>query len=342
MTIPRRTDDGFTITELMIAMMLTVTIIGTALAGFRNLSDGSDGVGLTADMNVNLRSTLNLMTRDLLSAGRGIPVGGIPIPSGVGILAIVRPSPLDNLFFPIGTTLPAVGTGDGMGPAVGDDLTTGVVEGAQTDLISILMTDTSLALDAQPLALLAANGRTITVNALTPIDVMPTAVKAGDLIMLTNARGNALMMVTSRVGQTITFAAGDPMRLNQLGAPAGTTLNLQSSPGVYPPTTASRVQMISYYVDNSVVAQPKLMRRVNVFPPRAIGVVIENMQLTYDIVNAITNQNLPSPPPNQIRKANLFLAGRSYREWRRTKQFLRTSVGTQVSLRSLAFVDRYQ
>jgi hypothetical protein len=342
MTVTRR-DDGFSVAELLIAMTLSVTIIGTALGGFRNLSEASDGVSLGADMNVNLRTTINLMTRDLLSAGRGIPVGGIGIPSGNGVQALFRPSPLDNLTFPVGVTLPAVSPGNAIGPAIGDDPATVAIEGAQTDLLSILMSDPSLVLDQLPLTGIGADGRSVTVDPATPIDVQPDGINVGDLIMLTNARGSTLMMVTGRVGQTIQFDANDPMRLNQVGAPAGTIFNLQSAPGVWPPTTATRIQMISYYLDDSDRARPRLMRRVNMFPPRPIGVVIENLQLTYDTVNGVDNpQNQPAPPPNQIRKANVFVAGRTHREWRRTNNFLRTSVSAQVSLRSLAFVDRYQ
>lgn len=345
MTMSRRAEEGFTVTELLIAMTLSLTIIGTAMTGFRQLSEASDGVSLGADMNINLRTTINLMTRDLLSAGRGIPVGGIPVPSGVGVQPLARPSILDNLTFPASLTLPAVSPGDGVGPAIGDDPNTPQLEGAITDVIQVLMDDPSIDLDSMPLTAVAADGRSATVNNAINIGVQPDGVKAGDLIMLTNARGSTLMMVTARVGQVIQFAANDPMRLNQVGAPAGTILSLQTAPnsGVYPPTTASRVQMISYYVDDTDRARPRLMRRVNMFPPRPIGVVIENMQLTYDIVNGVDNpQNQPSPNPNQIRKANLFLAGRTHREWRRTRDFLRTSVATQVSLRSLAFVDRYR
>lgn len=343
MTVTRR-DDGFSLTELLVAMTLSVTIIGTAVTGFRNLSEASDGVSLGADMNVNLRSTVNLMTRDLLSAGRGIPVGGIPIPSGLGVLPLLRPSPLDNLTFPVAdVALPSVSPGDMQGPAIGDDPATLAIEGAQTDIVSILMSDTTLPLDQLPLTAIAADGRSVTVDPATPIDVQPDAIRVGDLIMLTNVRGSTLMMVTGLLGQTIQFDANDPMRLNQVGAPAGTIFNLQSGPGVWPPTTATRIQMISYYLDDSDRARPRLMRRINMFAPRPIGVVIENLQMTYDTVNGVDNpQNQPAPPPNQIRKANVFLLGRTHREWRRTNDFLRTSVSAQVSLRSLAFVDRYQ
>ncbi len=136
------------------------------------------------------------------------------------------------------------------------------------------------------------------------------------------------------------------MGLNQQGAASGTIIRLQSPPGAYPETTASRVSMISYYVDASVANRPRLMRRVNLRPDRPIGIGIENLQLTYDLVDGVTNPvDQASIPvlntPAQIRKANVVVSGRSRTVWTQTRQYLRTSLATQISLRSLSFVDRY-
>jgi len=46
--------------------------------------------------------------------------------------------------------------------------------------------------------------------------------------------------------------------------------------------------------------------------------------------------------PNQIRKVNVFMAGRSANEFSGTRRFFRNTLNTQVSLRSLALVDRYR
>lgn len=337
-------DRGFSIIELLISMALTLVVLTISVTSIQAMADASDGVGLMTDLNSNLRNAINQMTRDLLAAGRGIPVGGVPVPSGAAALPLRRPSALDNQTFPLRTTLPAVSAGDGLGPQIGDDLATLPLEGVATDSLAILVSDPTLALDASPLAALSADGRSVTVAATTPIDAQPDAVRAGDLILLTNARGSTLMMATGRTGQVIQFADTDPMQLNQLAAAAGTITSLQSAPGVYPPTTARRIQMVSYYIDNSNPARPALIRRVNMFTPRALAIGVENIQLSYDMVNGVDNpQNVPAPgEPNQIRKANVFVAGRSFRTWRRTREFLRTSVATQVSLRSLSFVDRYR
>jgi type II secretory pathway pseudopilin PulG len=342
----RQSEAGFTMVELLTATAITVTVFGLSLTALRGMSDAVDGATLNADLNVNLRNTLNLMTRDLIAAGgRNIPVGGVPIPSGAGAVPIVRPSPDDALTFPAGRTIPALTPGDALGPSIGDNPNTLEVEGTPTDLVTILMTDPTLALDSLPLDSLAADGASAVVNDAIRIDGNDNGVTPGDLIWLRNGLGNTLVMVTARNGQTMEFARGDAMNLNQPDAEAGSvTQLLGAAGGPVPPTTATRVQMITYYLDVADRSRPRLVRRINVREPRIIGDVIENLQLSYDLVDGAANPvNVAAPAnPGQIRKASLSLAGRSYRPWRRTSSLLRTSVATQVSLRSLSFVDRYQ
>jgi hypothetical protein len=75
--------------------------------------------------------------------------------------------------------------------------------------------------------------------------------------------------------------------------------------------------------------------------------VLEDLQLAYDLVDGVTNPtNIKTPTapnsPNQIRKVNIFLAGRSDSAMRNMDDYLQRSLSTQVSLRSLSFVDRYR
>jgi len=323
--------------EVLVAMTITLVALGVAFSAFEGVSGAREAATLLTDNNQSLRTSLNLMTRDLLSAGRGVIVGGIPIPSG-NATPLVRPGPADAvLTFPAGNiTLQAVTPGSGLGPAI---------NGIATDVITFLMVDTSLPLDSQFLTNVAGDGSSVTVDPSIPIDNPGNAIQPGDLIWLSNG-GNAIQMVTGRAGQTIQFAAGDPMNLNQRGAQRGTVLQMQRAPGLYPQTKARRVLMISYYIDASDAARPRLMRRINLGQDRAIGIDIENLQITYDLVDGTANQaNVDAPvapnTPAQIRKANVFLAGRSHRPWSRTGQFLRNTLSTQVSLRSLSFFDRY-
>jgi len=335
----RPSESGFNTIELIISATVTMAVLGAALAGFIGMSQSADGAQLIAGININLRSSLNVMTRDLLAAGRDIPVGGIPIPSGVNAGALQRPAPEGvALTFTAGdTTLDAVTPGQALGAEIA---------GVATDMITILMSDPTLDLSNEFLANIAADGSSATVDVATPIDDAAVGVTAGDLILFSNSLGNAIQMVTGVDGQTMQFGNADEMNLNQRGAGQGTIIQLQSAPGVYPPTTATRIVMVSYYLDAADPARPALVRRENFGDERVMAVGIENIQLTYDLVDGITDPvNLPEPvlpnTPDQIRKATIYIAGRSHRAWTRTAQILRTGVSTQVSLRSLSYRDRY-
>ncbi len=345
---PLRSNDGFSLVELLVAMGLTMTLVGGALLAFDGVRRATEGADLRADVNQSVRAGLNLLTRDLLAAGQGIPTGGIPVPSGAGSTPIVRPSPAGtSLTFPVADTLPAVSTGAGLGPAIRrPGAAANAPAGASTDMVTVLMADSTL--PSLPLTSVSADGSTVIVDASIPLDDPASGVTAGDLMMLSNARGNTLQMVTGRTGQAIAFEAGDSLSLNQRGAAQGTILQLQSGPGVYPPTTARRILMISYYVDATTDAErPRLVRRINNRPERAVCIGVEALTFSYDLVDGATNPinvRTPTAPntPHQIRKANIFLAARSSTPWGWTNEPIRSGLSAQVSLRSLSFVDRYR
>jgi type II secretory pathway pseudopilin PulG len=331
-----KSDKGFSTLELMIALCIVAFIVAGANQIFQSAVQANEGGTLKSDADENYRAAMALVVRDMMQAGQGLPTGGIPIPSGTGAVAINRPAPPgSSLTFPSGSTvLSAVSPGAALGPAV---------LGLTTDMITILCADNTLALNSTPLQAIATDGSTMTVNSGTPI-TGSNGIAVGDLILFSNALGNAIQQVTSTSGtQTVTMATSDSLNLNQRSAPQGTLLNLRSG-GSFPITTATRIWMITYYIDATTDAlQPRLIRRINNNLGRTVAVGIENMQLTYDLVDGVTNPtNVDSPTtPNQIRKANMVLAVRSSRANTKDRQFFRCNLRTQISFRSLAFVDRY-
>src|SRR5262245_16584287 len=177
--------DGFTLTELLFSTAITLVILATAMETFRNALMLNETATLISDSNQNLRAGTNTMVHDLMQAGRGIPTGGISIPSGAGSTPINRPSPpgqayqFDNV---TAVTLPAIITGSGLGPTTA---------GEATDMITFLAVDPAsyvlyqvngvpddLVLNANPLGpagsfptglqnpapTLSANGQTITIT----------------------------------------------------------------------------------------------------------------------------------------------------------------------------------
>jgi Tfp pilus assembly protein PilW len=333
-------DAGFTLGEALIAVTLTLMIVTAAIETLTRTITLTGTSRTMSETNHGLQAAMSLMVRDIMQTGQGIPMGGIPLPNGAGAVAVLRPGPSAILTFGAGTsTVSALVPGDTLGPNI---------LGNSTDIITVLYADRTLNLSQNPLTAIAADGTTMTVNAATPVTGVG-GIQAGDLILFSNAQGNALQMVTTTpTSQVVQFADLDPMQLNQRTVPEGTLINLQESPGVYPPTTATRIMMVSYYIDTVTdPAMPRLVRRVNLGARLAIALGIENVQITYDLVDGVTNPtNVPTPgvanSANQIRKANLTLSARSQDVNPQTNQFFRNQMTTEVGLRSLSFVDRYR
>jgi len=363
-------DAGFTLVELLMAMGITVAVMGGTLSvlndGYHAAESATERIGL----NNNMRIGVDLLVRDLIQVGQGMPTGRtVQVPSGDGALQIQRPHPQGGSCtqWPAGTTaIAAVTPGPGCGP---------VINGAATGVVTTLAVDSVL--DGVPVWSfdLAAHTATVALpsQASAGRDISngdADDVRVGDLMMFTKGSGSALVYVTAvSGGQSFTFGAGDPMNLNQFAfALNGTVDDLATTA----PTTAnsasvSRARMITYYLDNTLDAStPRLIRHMNWGNPnvdvnrrgQTVAFAIENLQFTYDMVDGVTNPSnvrmvdadltsagacAPSPcSPNQIRKVNVFIAGRSAQTFSTTQRFFRGTLNTQVSLRSLALVDRYR
>lgn len=341
---------GFTLVELMIASALTMVVMSVA---FRMFADGlalNDAVTRLADSSQNLRAGTNLLVRDLLEAGRNIQVGGIAIPSGAGATAIKRPGPavytFDNA---TATTLTALTTGEAKGPTI---------DGQTTDMITIVLDDPFLApLHIYPsnkagsFPKLSADGSSFNVGPSAawiqgdvPNGIAP--IKVGDLIYFLN-NGTTIQTVTRVDAANVYFDNNDPFNFNQRGAAAGNITQMLGTE-----MDIRRVLMFTYYVLEESPGVPRLMRQLNFFPAQALAGVIEDLQLSYDIVDGTFNPtSIPNLPytansvtytANQIRKVNVHVGVRSETLNPRTKDYLRNHLSTVVSIRNLAYVDRYK
>jgi prepilin-type N-terminal cleavage/methylation domain-containing protein len=191
----------------------------------------------------------------------------------------------------------------------------------------------------------------------------PVPLNPGDLIMFHNTNGSALEFVTSIVPPIIFFAGGDPASLNATGLPSGTvtTLNVGATP-----TDISRVWMVTYYINsNTNPSQPLLIRQVNypnyptvataTYPAQQVADFIENLSFSYDLLNstapagtyALGPGDAPTPvapdTPFNIRAVNVTLSARSERPYtaNNVPQYFRNNLSTQVSVRSMAFVNAF-
>jgi hypothetical protein len=312
-------------------------VSGAALSAIVHAQRNALGANALTDLNQNLRVSMNIVVRDLIQTGFDIPVGGIAIPTGGLTLQVYRPGPTGSelMFDEDWVSVPAVTPGHGLGPNI---------NGTATDIVTVLRSDTKLPWAQMPIVTVAVDGEAITFDAGFPIDDDVTGIKAGDLMMLSTASGNTLMEVTDVDGQTVYFGEEAESRLNQHDAPAGSIMALQEG-GAWIGVVARRVVMVTYYLDDSGEA-PSLMRRLNYGEERKIAIGVENLQLTWDLVDGDENPaglDEPEAPntPHEIRKANLHMAARTF-DRSSTGKYFRSNLNTQVALRSLAFVDRYK
>jgi type IV pilus assembly protein PilW len=361
---------GFSLIELLVAMVIVLVVMGATMTTLTNAYRSTESALGIIDVNNNLRIAADLMVRDFIQIGQGLPTGRtVQVPNGANALLIQRPHPQGSACtqWPAGTTtIAAVTVGPGCGP---------IVDGVATDMVTTLAVDTVL--DTVPVNSFSLNSYSATVStpaqATGGLDISVGTgddVQVGDLMMFTKGSQSALVYVTAvNGGQTFTFAAGDPMNLNQFADPLNGTVNdlANTAPTTANSANVSRIRMITYYLDNTIdPTTPRLMRHMDWGDPtapvnqrgRTVAFAIDNLQFTYDMVDGVNNPanvrmvaadltaagacNPNACSPNQIRKVNLYLSGRSTQVFSLTKRFFRDSLETQVSLRSLALVNRYQ
>ena len=298
--------------------------------------------------------------------------------------AIKRPKLNGTTTFPqCNSTLPAVEPGNALGPLItAPDATSGLPSNPSsfTDEISVMYAD-NLGLDAMPInasattspsnpgcpnGKLSLSGTTLTAvfdgttlnssGGYNCVNFLANGItiNVGDLIMFSNTYGEALLAVTGVSGQTLTFATGDPFGLNGRTETQGTINYLQATGcggtnACFANTTATRVWMVSYYLDN--VSSPpyvRLVRQVGLQTATPVGETLENLQFTYNFVDGSTNPTNQSTVPagdseSQIMSVDVYLAARSsYMEHQGNSNFYsRDNLMTQVSIRSNAYTNPF-
>jgi prepilin-type N-terminal cleavage/methylation domain-containing protein len=371
----RNRQSGFSMLELLVSMAILTTIVGVTLRALVDAQHANEAVGLLGDMNQNLRGGLLNMSRDLTEAAEGVPQSGIPYPQGGTAKKINWPAPPGKTYtYPLAAPMPQMTTVTPIVPADALGLT---VNGAVTDMISMMYVDNSLYdanghyLNSFPIysaaspvcnGTLSSTGATATFDANCINITGNNGIKAGDLIMFTSSTSATpvIQTVTSVSGQVVSFASGDAFNFNGMlaAATAGTLKQLQNGSagagGPYPPITASRVRIVSYWIDNVTnVKLPTLIRQVNFNAPYAVAQGVEDLQVTYSIAQASSvgaygtpgpgNAKYPISPdtPAQIRTVNLFVAARTENPYSQNGQYFRDNMVTTVCVRSLSFVNRY-
>ena len=351
---------GFTLLELLVAMGLMTLVMAITLGGLSDATKANESVMSLTSMNNSIRIGMDMLVRDLLQVGSGLPPSHVVlIPSGAGSTQVKIPGPPGTAFTLAAGTLnvAAVVPLPGVGPTI---------NGTPTDVVATLSADNTFL----NLSMTAMTSTTVDIAAGTNIATGPDRVTTGQLMMVTKGSTTTLLEVTAVDTSTrrLTFAAGDSLNLNQSGAAAGTLAALIAVAPANTPSAAtiSRVRLITYYLDATTDPQhPRMVRRINngnatTFNNQlgnAVAIDIENMQFTYDIVDGNTNPAsvrmvaadlagtgscAPSAcAASQIRKINIALTGRSQNAVNTQSRVYRNTLTSEVSFRGMAFVNEY-
>lgn len=363
-------DDGFSLLEVLLATFLTMMVLMVSMQAFTSALDANNAVDLMAGTNQNLQVAGELLTDDLVKAGQEITPGGIGLPAGTGATRINRPG-APGLLFPNVPVLYAVTPGEGLGPRISPPNPDAPESEIRTDIITVVYGDRTL----PELSMSHKEGTSPTmvtvteVNATgsemtvyydpdgdsenetgTQINTTPAnRVSVGDVFLISAGGNSSLQEVTAVDGQRLIFTpGGGVMNLNQPGAATGGILSLRTGPiaNPWPPTTAQRINIVTYYVDNSNRDLPILMRQVSGRAPVPVALGMENLQFIYSLLTGGTTFeerfNIVAPfTPNDVRKVSVFLGARSDVPTRSTKHYVRNTLVTQANIRSLGFEDIY-
>src|SRR5256885_15635492 len=78
---------GFSLVELLVAVSLGLIVLAATTQLFKTGMDATVLVSQSSEMQQNVRSTLNLIAKDVSMAGSGPPPGGPALPYGAGATA---------------------------------------------------------------------------------------------------------------------------------------------------------------------------------------------------------------------------------------------------------------
>jgi len=368
----RRQQQGFTIVELLVAIAVTLIVMTATMMIYHRSVQVSGIVTNRAEIQSELRAAADQIARDLNQAGTGIPIGGLPIPSS----ATGGANPLfgcdaGQCYFTSGNVMAngvlyKVTPANGIGPTTTeptDAIVIAYMEPMAVDPNDPNASGTAPNWQAYTTQTIADDGSSLTMPAGTTPKISDPAfgLVLGDILMVQNSSGSALGVVTGFDGTTnvISFGPNDPLKLNQSTAPIGNIAALKlnpvpANPPKYPPSTVSRIMMITYFIEpvqTSTGTDYRLMRQVDARTPTPVAEHIEDLKFTYDVFDDSSNTltvNLPdaatgtppTPKPNQIRKINMTITARSSRP-NANGDYDRQTLTTSIGPRNLTFHDRY-
>jgi len=340
---------GLSLMEALVALLIGSIVLTAGATLVTKALQITDLITVRTEMQQDGRAAINSVLKDLSLSGTGMPVGGVQLPTGAGSTPSLFACSggvcsLKNHTFPANHLYPVL-----------PDANDGKIQKGAPDALTMAYIDRTLNLGVA--SNITASGSQIDLANVAGINI-------GDLIMLSNVHGSAIGMVTNvlTVSNTVVFGNSDPLNINQPAAANGNIAALQD-PGAgnkYPPTTATRILVISYYLQqnagpdgtfNTNDDKWQLMRQVNGQQPVPVMDGVENLQVSYDVYDdtaasasstLVTNTKSANGTPGLIRKINVVMNVRSLRPVGPGKALSHLTLAAAVSPRNLSFRDRYK
>ncbi|HUM06470.1 MAG TPA: prepilin-type N-terminal cleavage/methylation domain-containing protein [Terriglobales bacterium] len=370
---------GFSLLEMTIAMALGLIVMAAAVQMYSKGVGATWIVSQRAEMQQDFRAAANMLTKDISLAGAGMGNNvQIALPSGAGTVspvygcdqipkcyinggAVAYPTQLVS-----GVNVPylyGLIPGSKFGPIVN-------AGAGATDVITVVNADTNFLLSCYSVTVRTTTIVRFTLNNPLPAScvvppplVAPQAINdpvigltPGDVVLFNVTIGAGAGAQSSNViGEVtnvalvaaniydVTFASGDPLRMNQPGAAAGSIGNIVGASG-----SGTRINIISYYIDKSITP-PRLMRQISGHTPIPVVENVSFLQFTYDLYNfntgaILTNQDdggaSQGMTPSQITKItikHMSMASTMHG----VQGFQGLDLQTSVSARDLTFKNDY-
>ncbi len=326
--------------EMVVATALGTLVVGSAVQLYVQGVGATWTVSQRAEMQQDFRAASNMLTKDLGLAGAGLGNGAavqLPTSSTIPVYgcAAVTGSPcyLPPGSSPAGAKYPEQGTTPYLYGLVTGYNAGPTLSGQATDTVTVAYTDPSFYLNCYDATITGTTTVTFALDSASPnctangatiqaINDAAVGLTAGDLVLFTFGSTPVVAEVygTAPTAATVTFAASDPLNMNQTST-APKSLAYQSTQ-----TTktgyGTRLLVVTYYIDNTVTPS-RLMRQVSGHTPMPVAESVAYMKFTYDLFNTTTNkpavgcQNPGSATdvctsgsssgllPNQITKINI-------------------------------------
>ncbi len=387
----RKHSRGFSMLEMLISLTIGLVLIGAAVKIFSQGLNTTFVVTQRAEMQQDARAASNLLIKDISMAGAGLPSGGVALVSGGGVSIPKFGCDYNGICYtgPNNNTAKTYPQQTVSGNTV--NYLYGIIPGwkggiqinasaGPTDLITVVYTDSTFRLFDYQVKFNDINGNSVTFTLPTPapnpldqaVNNPGVGLQQGDLVLFTNNTGGAAIAeVTAPLGAgggpsyTVAFANASPLGFNQNAGTSGNLKNAiiqnnNANVGVLLPASsaaATRLWVITYYLDNTNCTPYCLMRQVNGRTPTPVSENVASLQFTYDTYDASGNllnatgdggmSATPSISPSLIRRVNI--ANLSFRSEMQgasaangNKGYQSLDIQTSVSARNLSFINRYQ